>query len=87
MTNVGIKKSDLKNITGNPINDVLAIGRELAQDKIYTIIIDFEKKIRQGRNLNLELAVISNGHYYDLKDGHDSSMAIDKILNYERKLL
>ncbi|MDR3223479.1 MAG: ATP-binding protein [Methanobrevibacter sp.] len=87
MPNVGIKNSDLKNITGSPIKDVLAIGGQLAEDKIYTIIIDFEKKIKQGRNVNLELAIISNGRYYDLEDVYDSNIAIDKILTYERTIL
>ncbi|GAA5818814.1 MAG: magnesium-chelatase 38 kDa subunit [Methanobrevibacter sp. CfCl-M3] len=87
MPNVGIKNSDLKNITGSPIKDVLAIGRQLADDKIYTIVIDFEKKIKQGKNVNLELAIISNGKYYDLENVCDFSVAIDKILTYERSIL
>ncbi|MDR3292331.1 MAG: ATP-binding protein [Methanobrevibacter sp.] len=87
MPNVGINNSDLKNITGSPIKDVLAIGGQLADDKIYTIIIDFEKKIKHGRNVNLELAIISNGRYYDLEDVYDQNMAIDKILTYERTIL
>lgn len=87
MPNVGINNSDLKNITGSPIKDVLAIGGQLADDKIYTIIIDFEKKIKHGRNVNLELAIISNGRYYDLEDVYDPNIAIDKILTYERTIL
>ncbi|MDR1819218.1 MAG: ATP-binding protein [Methanobrevibacter sp.] len=87
MPNVGIENSDLRNITGSPIKDVLAIGRQLADDKIYTIIIDFEKKIKQGKNVNLELAIISNGRYYDLENVCDFSVTIDKILTYERSIL
>ncbi|MDR2829672.1 MAG: VWA domain-containing protein [Methanobrevibacter sp.] len=87
MPNVGIKNSKLKTIVGSPIKDVLAIGKQLANEKIYTIIINFEKKIKQGRNINLELAIISNGKYYDLENVHDSSIAIDKILTYERTIL
>ncbi|MDR2623186.1 MAG: VWA domain-containing protein [Methanobrevibacter sp.] len=87
MPNVGIKNSEVKTLTGSPIKDVLAIGKQLADEKIYTIIINFEKKIKQGRNVSLELAIISNGRYYDLENVQDSSATIDKILTYERTLL
>ncbi|WP_084270736.1 ATP-binding protein [Methanobrevibacter cuticularis] len=87
MPNVGLKNSNLKNITGNPINDALAIGESLSENNIYNIIIDFENKRKSGRNVNMELAYISKGRYYDLGNIYDPSLSIDKILTYERKML
>ena len=87
MPNVGLKNSFIKNTNGSPINDVLAIGEELGENEIYSIIIDFEKKYKHGRNINMELAFLSNGRYYDLEDVFDVDIAMDKILTYERRLL
>ncbi|MDR2967295.1 MAG: VWA domain-containing protein [Methanobacteriaceae archaeon] len=87
MPNVGLKDSYIKNTSGNPINDVLAIGKELGENKIYTIIIDFDKKYKHGRNINMELAFLANGRYYDLEEVYNPDLAMDKILTYERKLL
>ncbi len=87
MPNVGINDSNNKKVRGSPINDVLAMGEELAENKIYTIIIDFEKKHKHGRNINMELAFLANGRYYDLEDVYDPDIAIDKILTYERNIL
>jgi len=87
MPNVGLKNSYLKNTTGNPIKDVLAIGELLAENNIYTIVIDFEKKHKHGRNINMELAFLANGRYYDLEDVYNPSISIEKILTYERNIL
>lgn len=87
MPNIGLKDSSLKKTTGSPVNDVLAIGEELAEVGIYTIIIDFEKKHKHGRNINMELAFLANGRYYDIKDVYNPDIAIDKILTYERNVL
>ncbi|MCL2116494.1 MAG: VWA domain-containing protein [Methanobrevibacter sp.] len=87
MPNVGLKNSYIKNTGGSPINDVLAIGSELGENKIYTIIIDFDKKYKHGRNINMELAFLANGRYYDLEDVFDADIAMDKILTYERRML
>ncbi|MBZ9570231.1 VWA domain-containing protein [Methanobrevibacter sp. TMH8] len=87
MPNVGLKDSYIKKSTGSPVNDVLAVGEELAENDIYTVIIDFEKKHKHGRNINMELAFLANGRYYDLEDVYNPSIAIDKILTYERKIL
>ncbi|WP_054835715.1 VWA domain-containing protein [Methanobrevibacter arboriphilus] len=87
MPNVGLTDSYNKKVRGSPINDVLAMGEELAENKIYTIIIDFEKKHKHGRNINMELAFLSNGRYYDLEEIYNPDIAIDKILTYERNIL
>ena len=87
MPNVGLKNTYIKKITGNPINDVLAMGDILEEEKIYTIVIDFEKKHKHGRNINMELAYLANGRYYDLEDIYNPAIAIDKILTYERAVL
>ncbi|WP_080460971.1 VWA domain-containing protein [Methanobrevibacter arboriphilus] len=87
MPNVGLTDSYNKKVRGSPINDVLAMGEELAENKIYTIIIDFEKKHKHGRNINMELAFLSNGRYYDLEEIYNPDIAIDKILTYERNML
>ena len=87
MPNVGLKNSFIKNANGNPVNDVLAIGKELGENEIYSIIIDFEKKYKHGRNINMELAFLSNGRYYDLEEVYDPDIAMDKILTYERRML
>jgi magnesium chelatase subunit D len=87
MPNVGLDDSNLKKVRGNPVKDVLAIGQELGENGIYTIVIDFEKKHKHGRNINMELAFLSNGRYYDLENVYDPEIAIDKILTYERAVL
>jgi len=87
MPNVGLKNSYIKNTSGNPVNDALAIGKELGENAIYTIIIDFDKKFKHGRNINMEIAFLANGRYYDLEDVFDADVAMDKILTYERKRL
>jgi Mg-chelatase subunit ChlI/Mg-chelatase subunit ChlD len=87
MPNVGLKSSNIKKVSGSPVNDVLAIGEELANIGIYTIVLDFEKKHKHGRNINMELAFTANGRYYDLEDVYNPDVAMDKILTYERNFL
>ena len=87
MPNVGLRDSYIKKASGNPVKDVLAIGEELGENNIYSIIIDFEKKHKHGRNINMELAFLTNGRYYDLEDVYNPDLAIEKILTYERKML
>ena len=87
MPNIGLNNSYIKKTTGNPVNDVLAMGDVLGEEGIYTVVIDFEKKHKQGRNINMELAYLSNGRYYDLENIYNPDIAIDKILTYERAVL
>ncbi len=76
MPNVGIE--------GRPIQDVMELGRELNKNEIHTVVINFERKFQQGRNINMELAMLSGGRYYDLDQLEDPSLAIPKIMDYER---
>ncbi len=76
MPNVGMK--------GRPIQDVMELGRELNKNEIHTIVINFERKFQQGRNINMELAMLSGGRYYDLDQLNDPSLAIPQIMDYER---
>ncbi|KZX15733.1 ATP-binding protein [Methanobrevibacter filiformis] len=77
MPNVGLKN--------HPVRDVLDIGHEIKKNNIYTIIIDFDKKHKHGRNINMELAITTNGRYYDLEGISNQEIAINKILDYERE--
>ncbi|MBC7090169.1 MAG: VWA domain-containing protein, partial [Methanobacteriaceae archaeon] len=76
MPNVGIE--------GRPIQDVMELGRELNKNEIHTVVINFERKFQQGRNINMELAMLSGGRYYDLDQLEDPSLAIPRIMDYER---
>jgi magnesium chelatase subunit D len=79
MPNVGLN--------GNPIKDTLSVGKEIAKNNIHTIVIDFDKKYGQGINVNMELAFLTKGRYYDLENVVNPHIAIDKILNHERSIL
>jgi magnesium chelatase subunit D len=96
VTNVGLrsiylqsKKKNKETIT-NPRDDVLNVAKEIAKNKIHTIIINFEKEEGNGRSVNKELVSITKGNFYDLTkisaDLKDNSDAIiDEILNFERE--
>lgn len=60
-------KNNTKKLISNPINDVLAIGEEIAKNDIHTVIINFEKEKNKGRSINKELAFVTNGRFYDLE--------------------
>ncbi|MDD3454950.1 MAG: VWA domain-containing protein, partial [Methanobacteriales archaeon] len=70
---------------GRPIQDVMELGKELNKNEIHTVVINFERKFQQGRNINMELAMLSGGRYYDLDQLEDPSLAIPKIMDYERE--
>ncbi|MGL4670000.1 MAG: VWA domain-containing protein [Methanobacteriaceae archaeon] len=82
MPNIGISSS--------PIKDLLDIGNEIKEEDIQLVVIDFDKKIKQGRNVNMELAYTANGRYYDLESLNSSdstTTVIGKIFDYERAKL
>ena len=56
-----------KKMISNPVGDVLAIGEEIAKNKIHTVIVNFEKEENKKFSINRELAFITNGRYYDLE--------------------
>jgi magnesium chelatase subunit D len=61
-----IKDKNSKSLISNPINDVLAIGEEIAHNNIHTVIVNFEKDQAKGRSVNKELTHITKGRFYDL---------------------
>lgn len=85
MPNVGIG-----GINSSPVKDLLNIGMRINEEDIHLVVVDFDKKIKQGRNVNMELAYISNGCYYDLESLNDSDSTcsiISEIFEYERAKL
>lgn len=79
MPNVGI--------TDRPAEDALKIAADLKENDIHTIIINFERAVKYGRDMNMELALASGGRYYDLEDIKNSKCAISQIVEYERSVL
>ncbi|KZX13200.1 vWA domain-containing protein [Methanobrevibacter curvatus] len=69
---------------GGPIQDTLEVGKEIANEKIHNIIIDFDRTSGQGRNFNKELAFNSKGTYYNLEKEMNTEHVIEGILNHER---
>ncbi|MGL6297591.1 MAG: hypothetical protein ACRC1M_00300 [Methanobacteriaceae archaeon] len=85
MPNIGIG-----GISSSPVKDLLNIGRDINEEDIHLVVVDFDKKIRQGRNINMELAYTANGRYYDLESLNDSDSTcsiISEIFDYERAKL
>ena len=79
-----IKHTNIK-LTSNPIADTLAIGEEIAKNKIHTVIVNFEKEDNKGYSVNRELAFITNGRFYDLEkisEISDNDLDIPNSSNY-----
>ncbi len=76
MPNVGLE--------GGPMKDAIMIAEKIKEKEIHTLVINFEKSVRYGHEVNMELALASGGRYYDLEELKDPSGAIARILNYER---
>ena len=68
----------------NPIKDALKIAGEIKDNEIHTIIVNFEMAAKFGRDMNMELAVVSGGRYYDLEDLKNPGIVVSKILENER---
>ena len=79
MPNVALKEG--------PTKDALKIAEDLKKIDIHTIVINFETTHRQGRDMNMELALASGGRYYDVEELKNPGTAISKILDYERDIL
>lgn len=78
MPNVGIKHS--------PSRDALDLAEKLNENHIHTVVVNFERILHHGRNLNMELAIYSGGRYYDLEDLENPGQIMNKILEYERSV-
>lgn len=76
MPNVGME--------GGPMEDALDIAEKIKEKDIHTVVINFEKSVRYGHEVNMELALTSGGRYYDLEELKNPGGVISKILDYER---
>jgi len=76
MPNVAMEES--------PAKDALNIAGELKDNEIHTIVVNFEKAVKYGRDINMELAVVSGGRFYDLEDLKNPGRAVSMILENER---
>lgn len=74
-------------IEEGPLKDALKIAEELKDNDIHTIVVNFEKTVMSGRNVNMELALSSGGRYYDVEELKNPGAAISKIMDHERTLL
>ena len=79
MPNVGIDEG--------PAKDALKIAEDLKENDIYTIIVNFERSVKYGRDMNMELALASGGRYYDLEDIKNPKYAVSQIIEHERSVL
>jgi magnesium chelatase subunit D len=79
MPNVGI--------TEGPAKDAIKIAADLKENDIHTIVVNFEKSVKYGRDMNMELALASGGRYYDLEDINNPKCVVSKIIDYERSVL
>jgi len=76
MPNVGINE--------DPTRDAINAAKNLKENDITTVVVNFEKSVKYGRSTNMEIALASGGRYYDLEDIKDAKGAVSKIIEYER---
>ena len=76
MPNVGMNEG--------PTKDAINAAKNLKDNDITTIVVNFEKSFKYGRDTNMELALASGGRYYDLEDIKNPQTAVSKIIEYER---
>lgn len=76
MPNVGVKEG--------PIQDAINAAKNLKDNDITTIVVNFEKTVKYGRDTNMEIALASGGRYYDLEDIKNPQLAVSKIIEHER---
>ncbi len=79
MPNVGINN--------RPDEDALKIAADLKENDIHTIIVNFERSVKYGRDMNMELALASGGRYYDIEDLENPKRIVSKIVEHERSVL
>ncbi len=77
MPNVGIDEG--------PMKDALNIASKIKDNEIHTIVINFERSVRYGHEVNMELALAAGGRYYDIEELKNPGLAVSKILDYERE--
>ncbi|MGB9980427.1 VWA domain-containing protein [Methanobacterium sp.] len=79
MPNVGLNN--------RPAEDALKIAAELKDNDIHTIIVNFEKSVKYGRDMNMELALASGGRYYDIEEIKNPKCVVSQIVEHERSEL
>ena len=79
MPNIGINES--------PTYDAIKAAESLKANDIPTIVVNFEKTVKYGRDTNMELALASGGKYYDLEDIQNTKLVMSKIIEHERAVL
>jgi Mg-chelatase subunit ChlD len=79
MPNVALEKG--------PMKDALNIAEKIKDKEIHTIVINFERSVRYGHEVNMELALAAGGRYYDVEELKNPGMVVSKILDFEREEL
>jgi magnesium chelatase subunit D len=74
-------------IDQGPTIDALKIAEDLKENDMHTVVVNFEKNMKYGRDMNMELALASGGRYYDVEELKDPGSAVSKILDYERSFI
>lgn len=77
MPNVGLE--------GGPMKDAILMAEKIKEKEIHTVVINFEKSVRYGHEVNMELALASGGRYYDLEELKNPGGVIARILDFERE--
>jgi len=70
-----------------PMKDALNLAEKIKENEIHTVVINFERSVRYGHEVNMELALAAGGRYYDLEELKDPGMVIARILDHEREEL
>lgn len=70
-----------------PMKDALNIAGKIKDRDIHTVVINFERSVRYGHEVNMELALAAGGRYYDIEELKDPGMVVSKILDFERENL
>lgn len=70
-----------------PMKDALNIAGKIKDKDIHTIVINFERSVRYGHEVNMELALAAGGRYYDIEELKDPGRVVSRILDYERENL
>lgn len=77
MPNIGLEEG--------PMKDALNIAQKIKEKEIHTVVINFERSVRYGHEVNMELALAAGGRYYDLEELKDPGIVITRILDHERE--
>jgi len=70
-----------------PMKDALNIAEKIKGKEIHTIVVNIERSVRYGHEVNMELALAAGGRYYDIEELKDPGMVVSKILDFERENL